>query len=1139
MNLKDIIQRCHQRHKKPLRQRKTRVTPALYKGPPYNFTACCAWRYSVNLYRLEQANISFMPMRRVVNYEHDALDYGEKERLKRQIGENSGVAVWHRSWGIQVCTGAPSARDGAQWHDIEFTYEAICSAPDAVLTCIEALINAVANPLLTLSKSGGLRFSCRVLNYLHPDTDEAKLYVYKHAPTSENPYHREILLEILGDKGYSCWDGRHEILIGNLLEPPVIAKEVLLAPIDALRAALHQPRLSTETDSESSAQDTVIMPTSFGSHNLNLAKEAFLERGFSYVQQKDGIYYWSPSDRGLGDGHILLWEQDAEVWVRASMPNTGIPMEATPLTNIWEDTGILPPVPTTGLPVTHEILAIREEKLSPLGIKRLPPVLPKQEKTNTVYGTLQENAVQMQSVFNRDARILGLIAEAGGGKRHAAATHVLDGGTVSLIEKFQINQRTEQHFRDRNVSSVAHRKSRDYLWRKVKDIPAEERMANPFQHGNLCEDPERCNALEEKGGNPEESICPLCPVYTECQQRGYLAQSITLKNAEAQILNSLRLFWDPQHARTAAEVLEPVDGTERLCVINDVERRMLFIQCRISKDTLENWCLNWRGYALGNFASALLSALEIKGEIDENPIRRVRAVVQAFQSHQATLVEQMGQVNITAKVVPREFVDDQTEKVLANFAIEFEGGVVAYIPLDADAAMRLALKELPVFELEAFELNQDTKVQMSMTQAIEFGILDTSTTAKIQAFSTVYPDPNWTFWHQLTRFFQYYLRDTDAPMLWDDIQLQFWVPPVLHPSVKRLLFMSSMLSEPDLRRAFPDEEIEVHQIKPTAWVPGNRVFQIRTGVYPRQTLLNYETGWRVLGMSEIGQRFFLGIQAEIEKDPNVQHAIICCAPLRRHLQRIAAKQNVCFVEHFKQVITLEDADFEKANVIWIVGNPYWTPGLVWRRSQILFGDDEKPLSYDGDAASGIYKDERVQSVHDQQSIDLLSQIIGRIGLNRLKNKTVVLLTSVPLPNITDRAETMLFDWEDFEVAGGLDKLPETIATREQFEAERDNLTAGSHREKVEQVLGVSRSQANRILMKFRGGKPLRVPLRDQIFELLAKGEKKTSELIDAIDGHPGSAKNELKRLVDAGEIVKPRRSMYALPDSTESKDKKK
>ena len=54
-------------------------------------------------------------------------------------------------------------------------------------------------------------------------------------------------------------------------------------------------------------------------------------------------------------------------------------------------------------------------------------------------------------------------------------------------------------------------------------------MAAPFQHGNVCEDAERCDALEKKGGDPSESICPKCPVYMECQERGYLSQPARLK----------------------------------------------------------------------------------------------------------------------------------------------------------------------------------------------------------------------------------------------------------------------------------------------------------------------------------------------------------------------------------------------------------------------------------------------------------------------------------------------------------------------------------------------------------------------------------------------------------------------------------
>ena len=1131
--LKDAIQRCHQRHRNPLRQRKTIVTPALYKSLPYHFRVYCAWRYPVRLYELEQADISFMPIGLAPHHDHGPWNFGGKRLLKRQGIEDWEAGQWHRSWGIQVYTGVPSERDGVQWHDIDFKYEAICAAPDAVLACVEALVNAVANPLLTLSKSGGLRFSCRVQNYLHPNTDEAKQYIYKHAPTAENPFYRDVYLEIFGDESYSRWDARYQILHGNLVDPPIISKEVLFAPIDILRAALHEPAPPQQEKLNPALQITSA-PPSFGSYNLNLAKEALLKREFSYVQQKDGIYHWTLPGGKVGDQHVSLWEQDGTVWIRASTPDVGLPIEATRITDVWDDTGILPQISDVGLPVTDKVLAVREGELSPLAVKRPPPILYKPERENKVYGTLEENAAQMQQVFNRGARITGLIAEAGAAKSYAAESYVLNGGAISLTAKSLLANKTEQRFQERDLPSVARRKTRRYLWEQVKEVPVEVRMANPFQRGNVCEDPERCDALENRGGNPSESICPQCPVYAECQERGYLSQFAALKDAKVQISSPARLFLDPRHSEMVEEILEQVDDTERLCIIDEAEAYTMFLRCDISKRTLEAWRVNWQGNALGNFANALLNALEIKIGFDDNAVGRVRAAMHAFEGQEETLVEQMCQVNIPGKVVTRNFVDDESGKALACFTIEFKDGASAYVPLDAAAADKLMAKGLPVFELDASELNENMKIPMSMTQAIELGILDVSSVESIRALPTVYKNANWTFWHQLKRFFAYYTWNADAPMLWTGCNMKFWVPPVLHPSVKRLLFMSSTLSERDLRRTFPDEEIQVSHIKPTVWHPENRVFQIRTGIYPREAFLNYDTDWGVLGMSETGRHFFLGIQSEIEKDPSVKHAIITSAPVTQHLQNIAAKENVCFVTGFKEVEALDDSPLETAEVIWLVGAPYWTPGLIWRRAQILFGNDEKPLCYDREVESGIYKDERVQSIHEWNTTGLLTQIVGQVGLNRFPNKTVVLLTSAPLPNITDRPETLLFDWEDFEIAGGLDKLAETIATRERFEIERDNLTAESSREKIEHVLGISKSQANRVLMKLRGGKLQRIPFREQIFSLLSSGEKKTAELIEVIEGHPGSIKNELKRLVDAGEIVKVRRSMYALPQTSPS-----
>ena len=1130
--LKDVIQQCHQRHKKPLRQRRTVVTPALYKRFPYDFTLLCAWKYPVNLYDLEQAGISFMPIGRAPHYEHGPRTFGDKRFLRCQSTESWVPRLWHTSWGIQVYTGIPSEREGAQWHDLHFTYQAICAAPDAVFACIETLVNAVANPLLTMSKSGGLRFSCRIPDYLHPNTEEAVLYVYQHTPTEENPDHRDVYLEILGEAGYSRWDARYEILFGNLLNPPLVSKEILFNAIEGLRAKLHVPAPPGQDKLKPGSQ-VIPAPSCLGSHKLDLAKETFLKRGFSYLRQENRFHYWIQRGAIIGKEHVSLWERDGTVWIRASTPNTEFPTSPTPITDVWEDTGILTPTPAAGLFVSDEVLAVRDGKLSPLALKRPSPVLQKSEDRKKAYGTLEENTVQIQCAFNQTARISGLIAETGIGKSCAAESYLLDGSAISLNSGFWVVEEASRYFQKQNPPSLARRRSRRYLWEQVKDIPVEVRMAAPFQHGNVCEDPERCDALEKKGGAPSESICPQCPVYIQCQQRGYLSQSATLQSAKAQVVERFQLFFDPQYAEVVEEILGQGDETERLCILDNAEADQLFLECHVSKNILEKWSVDWQGSVLGSFSKALLNALAVGSEPKKSsPIGRVRTVILAFQRYEEELTRQMCQVKARGKVVARGTVDIETGKQLAHFTIEFETGDTAYIPLDTHAADRLREKGLPFFSLSSFVvLNEDMEIPMSMAEAIQLGILDVST-ENIEALPSVYSDPNWTLWHQLKRCFAHYTRDADAPMIWDNKTLQFWVPPVLHPSVKRLLLMSPTLSEQQFHRVFPGEEINVTRITPMAWGAGNQVFQIRTDFYERSTLLASEQHWDVLGMSKTGLRIFSGIRAEIERDLSVKHAIITCAPIIEQLTDVASKENVCFVTNFKALEKLEAA-FEATEVLWIIGDPHWEPRIIWRQAQILFGNDESPLSYETETETFSYKEDRIRSVYEQNVVRLLKEIIGRTGLNRCTGKKVVLVNSVELPDITDMPETHLFDWEDFEVAGGLHRLTETIRIREHFEMERANLTPDSSRNEVERVLGCNARQANSVLRELRGGSIQRTPFRDQIFSLLASGEeKRTAQLVAAIEGHPTSVRNELKRLVDAGDIVKVRWGVYKLPSST-------
>ena len=804
--IQDIIQRCHQRHKKTLQQQKTVATPSIFRRSyTHQYTAYCGRNYPVLLDDLEHAEISFMPIGRAPKHENGAqgLAIGSR-RFTRRFGiEDWKPQRWEQSWGIQIYTGIPSERDGANWHDIDFKYDAICAAPDAVIACIEALINSVANPLLTLTKSGGLRFSCRVQDYLHPGTQADRLYIYKHTPTRDNPYHRDVYLEIFGDKGYSRWDTRYELILGDLLDPPLIPEQALFIPLDTLRAELHEPA------PEATIQAYANTPISLGSDNLNLAKEDFLRRGFTYLRQENGFHYWTRPGGDVNNTDVVISESNNTVMIHTPIPNAGLPLEATPITELWSDTKIVPPMPTIPA-VSDKMIAVGNGTLSPLAIKRPKPVLRKTDGTEA--------------------------------------------------------KQTE--------------------------------LADSFQ------------------------------------------------------------------------------------------------KCSVSKDILEGW-VNL-GETLGNFASTLLNALEIRGEPHSTCVKRLRTVIQAFQP--------------------------QAEEIIKH-------------------------------------------------------------------------EPALTFWDQLNCFFEHYQRNADAPIRMDSTTFTFYIPP-LNSNKKQLG------TTPQTPRQ-----------------AGNQVFQIRTGLYPRGIILDYRETWQVIGISEIGQRFFTGISAEIERDPSTKHVIISDWLILQKLQKIVTSDNVSFVSCTGEK-TGDNTDIEQADVIWIVGMPYSELGAVWERSQVLFGNNEQPLCYDR-TNDYLFVDKRIQHVYEENASRIITQIFGQLNNS---TKKVVLLTGLDIPCITDRPETHLFDWEDFEIAGSLDNLEETIRTRQRFEAESDRITTNTSRKEVESVLGCTPRTANRFLQRLRGGN---LPtLREQILSLLTDGEKRTAELISNVQGHPEAIKHELKRLVDAKHITRIKHGLY-------------
>ena len=931
---------------------------------------------------------------------------GGTRLLRRQGTLNWESRRWFSSWGIQVYTGTPSARDGANWHDIEFTYKAIRDAPDAVVACLEALVNAVMNPLLTLLKGGGLRFSCRVPDYLHPNTTEGKQYVHKHLPDIDYPRDRDIYVEIIGDKGYTRWDARYEILTGSLLDPPIISKDVLFAFLDVLRESLHEPAPTSELDTT----DEVLVDT-----------------------------------------------QD------------------------FDDFDAIESLETEQV-VNESILAVRRGELSPIGIKRPKPLLEKVERT----------AVEDEkNPSEAEARILGIITGLmSTKKKHEIEATFLDTAPIWVNANTTHDAEEAERYYEEQGVSVGRWKPRNYRWQQTKWIPIAERMQNPFARGTVCEDAERCDALVQKGGDPNKSICPNCPVYDACQVRGYLSQFKTLKEKQVLVSDIPNLFLDRRYAAFVDGLIVP----DRVCIINDSESQLtnLFSEHHLSTEVLDDWLINWSSAALGQFAKTVLNAIRITDSQHGDIAKRIRAVVQAFERLEDSIVQQMCQVNCRSE--------------------------------------------------------DGKKVAIDISGAIQRGVLDISTSENIEKLPNVYRDPEWTLWHQLKAFFAYYTRDVDAPMFVDDEILRFWLPPRIHQEIQHLVFISPAFSEDCFKEVFLEETVSMRRVESQETsLSGNKSFQLRSAPHISHAIANYEVNWDVFSLSKIGSRFFRGIYQETKRHPDRNHVILSSTSARIMLKNVLdniinyhdlIKDTPAHSEELRT--TFETADvyydrikglqsiFEAANVVWIVGTPYWHPKFVWEQAKILFGNQAEPLNYNLTINPYQFEDERIQGLYEQNAIGALTQIIRIAGFNKASGKTLVLNTALRIPSITDAPETELFDWEDFELAGGLDELPETIRIREEYEAERAQMDASWSRERVEYLLGVSKSQANRILMRLRGGKLDRTPFHVQIFELLSDGQKTTPEILEAIEGNPGSIKNELTHLVEKGEIVRIRRGVYAL-----------
>ena len=348
----------------------------------------------------------------------------------------------------------------------------------------------------------------------------------------------------------------------------------------------------------------------------------------------------------------------------------------------------------------------------------------------------------------------------------------------------------------------------------------------------------------------------------------------------------------------------------------------------------------------------------------------------------------------------------------------------------------------------------------------------------------------WTPLHQLETLFSQYPRIEDTPIRYQGESLSFDLPPVLHPSIDKFVMMSATAETSIIRnKIFRDKNIKVIDPGYTQWAKGNAVYQVKSGKYPRKSVIDSDN--QLIGF---GRKALDALITEADMHPDKQYAAITYKSItEKYAEELPV--NVDFAHY--GAVEGENDRFQDVNSFWILFDPRLPPYEVIRRAKMFFGKDEKPLCYEYDEDSTIYKDPRLQLVSDRASEGELIQAIGRARLVRRTGVEVVIMCGRDIPGISARAETVLFDLSDLATAGCINNLSNAVNAKREQDADNLPLASkmirdGQTYQAVQDKLGLSRREIDAIreelgMPSSAEKKAAAVNVREQAREMREKG----------------------------------------------------
>ena len=471
------------------------------------------------------------------------------------------------------------------------------------------------------------------------------------------------------------------------------------------------------------------------------------------------------------------------------------------------------------------------------------------------------------------------------------------------------------------------------------------------------------------------------------------------------------LLMNPTFQKTAKRTLPKHE--DDLITIDEFDIINSFLEVELTQARLEYLRDSWEGYALGDFAKALLDAILVQNA----PFTGISFVLDTLSDDERVEIKkQLGQLCVNGKVMDADDIE------------EWELGTGRLNGVDK-------IKQLPVLER----------------------------------------DPEWNLLIKLELFFNIYKHAETAPIAWEDNTLTFYLPPLPTYTKARVILMSATLKEAFFRQVFRNRQekrgdVEFLDLVNTEWHKDARVFQLRTNRNPRRTLLegakDDETGkWSYTNeLTKTGQAFMDRIKTSIDQSEKKSGFI-------GHKQIVDTHTKDWGVPtaNFGGLVGLNKRfyrDKDDGILLHILGTPNIGQDAVHTAAKLLYGMTDAPLNFTRND-DGTYDDENVQAVADAIIQDEQIQAVGRAGL--VKNPSdVVIWSSYEIPSITHRDQTIMFDETDWENAkGNLDDLAQIVKEREDHEKAVAEAIAKGDTKAVAELKGVEKSQAYNITKESR------------------------------------------------------------------------